>query len=143
MEKKENNLEQHELEKIRMKKMQALVEAKKRQESVQESVISVSDKIDYVLKVVLAPDAYNHLNNLKKNEQYVYQAIYNELISTDVVQNIDYLLAIIKRRGGVPRQIPLDAIIYLERKVKGIRSKIQVKRGDDVMDLSSFLTKDK
>ena len=143
MEKKENNLEQHELEKIRMKKMQALMEAKKRQESVQESVISVSDKIDYVLKVVLAPDAYNHLNNLKKNEQYVYQAIYNELISTDVVQNIDYLLAIIKRRGGVPRQIPLDAIIYLERKVKGIRSKIQVKRGDDVMDLSSFLTKDK
>jgi DNA-binding TFAR19-related protein (PDSD5 family) len=143
MEKKENNLEQHELEKIRMKKMQALMEAKKRQESVQESVISVSDKIDYVLKVVLAPDAYHHLNNLKKNEQYVYQAIYNELISTDVVQNIDYLLAIIKRRGGVPRQIPLDAIIYLERKVKGIRSKIQVKRGDDVMDLSSFLTKDK
>lgn len=143
MEKKENNLEQHELEKIRMKKMQALMEAKKRQESVQENVISVSDKIDYVLKVVLAPDAYNHLNNLKKNEQYVYRAIYNELISPDVVQNIDYLLAIIRSRGGVPRQIPLDAIIYLERKVKGIRSKIQVKRGDDIMDLSSFLTKDK
>lgn len=143
MEKKENNLDQHELEKIRMKKMQAFMEAKKRQESVQESVISVSDKIDYVLKVVLAPDAYNHLNNLKKNEQYVYQAIYNELISPDVVQNIDYLLAIIRSRGGVPRQIPLDAIIYLERKVKGIRSKIQVKRGDDMMDLSSFLTKDK
>ncbi|MFX0005960.1 MAG: hypothetical protein ACFFA7_00850 [Promethearchaeota archaeon] len=143
MGKKENNLDQHELEKIRMKKMQAFMEAKKRQESVQESVISVSDKIDYVLKVVLAPDAYNHLNNLKKNEQYVYQAIYNELISPDVVQNIDYLLAIIRSRGGVPRQIPLDAIIYLERKVKGIRSKIQVKRGDDMMDLSSFLTKDK
>jgi DNA-binding TFAR19-related protein (PDSD5 family) len=143
MEKKEDNLDQHELEKIRMKKMQAFMEAKKRQESVHESVISVSDKIDYVLKVVLAPDAYNHLNNLKKNEQYVYQAIYNELISPDVVQNIDYLLAIIRSRGGVPRQIPLDAIIYLERKVKGIRSKIQVKRGDDMMDLSSFLTKDK
>ncbi|MFW9820992.1 MAG: hypothetical protein ACFFE5_15415 [Candidatus Thorarchaeota archaeon] len=135
--------DQHELDKIRMKKMQAILEAKKRDEAIQERIISVSDKIDYVLKVVLAPDAYSHLNNLKKDEQYVYQAIYNELISPDVVQNIDYLLAIIRSRGGVPRKIPLDAIIYLERKVKGIRSKIQVKRGDDMMDLSSFLTKDK
>jgi hypothetical protein len=119
------------------------MEAKKRKEAVQERIISVSDKVDYILKVVLAPDAYSHLNNLKNNEQYVYQAIYNELISPDVVQNIDYLLAIIRGRGGVPRQIPLDAIIYLERKVKGVRSKIQVKRGDDMMDLGSFLTKDK
>jgi len=135
--------DQHELDKIRMKKMQAMMEAKKRNEAIQERVVSVSDKIDYVLKVVLAPDAYSYLNNLKNNEQYVYQAIYNELISPDVVQNIDYLLAIIRSRGGVPRQIPLDAIIYLERKVKGVRSKIQVKRGDDMMDLGSFLTKDK
>ena len=143
MEKKENNIDQHELDKIRMKKMQALMEAKKRQEAVQKRVISLSDKIDYILKVVLAPEAYAHLNNLKNNEQYVYQAIYNELISPDVVQNIDYLLTIIRSRGGIPRQIPLDAIIYLERKVKGVRSKIQVKRGDDMMDLSSFLTKEK
>ncbi len=135
--------DQHELEKIRMKKMQALMEAKNRNKAVQERVVSISDKVDYVLKVVLAPDAYSHLNNLKNNEQYVYQAIYNELISPDVVQNIDYLLSIIRSRGGVPRQIPLDAIIYLERKVKGVRSKIQVKRGDDMMDLGSFLTKDK
>jgi DNA-binding TFAR19-related protein (PDSD5 family) len=138
----DDNEHQHELEKIRMKKMQAIIDAKKRKEAVQERIISVSDKVDYILKMVLAPDAYVHLNNLKNNEQYVYQAIYNELISPDVIQNIDYLLAIINSRGGVPRQIPLDAIIFLERKVKGIRSKIQVKRGDDMMDLSSFLTKD-
>jgi len=42
----------------------------------------------------------------------------------------------------VPRQIPLDAIIYLERKVKGIKSTIKVKQGDgEVMDLGSYLTK--
>ncbi|MFX0036309.1 MAG: hypothetical protein ACFE9I_11810 [Candidatus Hermodarchaeota archaeon] len=136
------NNEQHELEKIRMKKMRAIMEAKKREELVQERVVSISDKIDYVLKVVLAPDAYNYLNNLKINEPHVYQSIYNELISPDVIQSIDYLIQIINRRGGVPRRIPLDVIIFLERKVKGIRSKIQVKRGDDIMDLSSFLTKD-
>ncbi|MFX1379865.1 MAG: hypothetical protein ACFFA4_12315 [Promethearchaeota archaeon] len=139
----EKDQDQHELEKIRMKKMKAIMEAKRRNEVAQERSVSVSEKVDYVLQVVLSPDAYNHLIHLKNNEQYVYQAIHNELISPDVIQNIDYLLAIIRNRGGVPRQIPLDAIIYLERKVKGIRSKIQVKRGDDMMDLSSFLTKDK
>jgi len=138
----DDNFDQHELEKIRLKKMRAMMEAKKRQDAAQERVISVSEKIDFVLRVVLAPEAYNHLINIKNNEPYVYQAMYNELISPEVVQNIDYLLAIIQQKGGVPRKIPLDAIIYLERKAKGIRSKIQVKRGDDVMDLSSFLSKD-
>ena len=72
----------------------------------------------------------------------MYQSIHGELISPDVVQSIDYLISLIRSRGGIPRKIPLDAIVYLERKAKGIRSKIQVKRGDDMMDLSSYLTKD-
>ena len=142
MSENEHNLDQHELDKIRMRKMRALMEAKKRKEAAQERSVSIYEKIDFVLKVVLAPDAYTHLNNLKENEPPVYQNIYNELISPDVVQSIDYLLALIQQRGGIPRKIPLDAIIYLERKVKGIKSKIQVKRGDDMMDLSSFLSKD-
>jgi len=137
------NLEQHELEKIRMRKMKALMEAKRQQEAVKDKVVSMSEKIEFILKVVLAPEAYNHLNNLKVRESNVYQAIYNELISPDVLQNIDYLLAIIRQRGGIPRRIPLDAIMFLERKIKGIKSKIQVKRGDDIMDLSSFLSNNK
>ncbi|MCK4779536.1 MAG: hypothetical protein KAT57_05080 [Candidatus Lokiarchaeota archaeon] len=142
MSENDHNIDQHELEKIRMRKMRVLMEAKKRKEAAQERSVSIYEKIDFVLKVVLAPDAYTYLNNLKTNEPPVYQNIYNELISPDVVQSIDYLLAIIQQRGGIPRKIPLDAIIYLERKVKGIKSKIQVKRGDDMMDLSSFLSKD-
>ncbi|MHA2040087.1 MAG: hypothetical protein ACW98X_27080 [Promethearchaeota archaeon] len=140
----ENNrdFEQHELEKIRMKKMQAMIEAKKRQEAVKERVVSMSDKLDFVLKVVLAPEAYNYLNKIKTNEPNVYQAIYNELISPDVIRNIDYLIAIIRQQGGVPRKIPVDIVMHLERKAKGIKSKIQVKRGDDLMDLGSFLTKE-
>ena len=142
MSENDHNLDQHELDKIRMRKMKTLMEAKKRKEAAQERSVSIYEKIDFVLKVVLAPDAYTHLNNLKENEPPVYQNIYNELISPDVVQSIDYLLALIQQRGGIPRKIPLDAIIYLERKAKGIKSKIQVKRGDDMMDLSSFLSKD-
>ncbi len=134
--------EQHELEKLRMKKMKALIEAQKRQQASQERVISINDKIIYVLRVVLAPDAFSYLEKIRTNEPMVYQAIFNELVSPDVISNIDYLIAIINRQGGVPRKIPLDAIIYLERKIKGIKGKIQIKKSDgEMMDLGSYLTK--
>jgi len=134
--------EQHELEKLRLKKMKTLMDAQKRQQETQERVFSINDKVVYVLKAVLAPDAFSYLEKIKSNEPMVYQAIFNELVSRDVIDNIDYLIAIISRQGGVPRKIPLDAIIYLERKVKGIKGKIQVKKGDgEMMDLGSFLTK--
>ena len=134
-------LEQHELEKIRMRKMKAMMETQKRQEAAKERIVSISDKLEFILQTVLAPEAYSYLSNIKMKEPNVYQAIFNELISADVIQSIDYLLAIIRKQGGVPRKIPLDIIIHLERKVKGIKSKIQVKRGDDLMDLGSVLTK--
>lgn len=137
-----NDDEQHELEKLRMRKMKALMDAQKRHQVTQERVVSFNDKVLYVLKVVLAPDAFSYLERIKSNEPMVYQAIFNELVSPDVIANIDYLIAIINRQGGIPRKIPLDAIIYLERKVKGIKGKIQVKKGDgEMMDLGSFLTK--
>ena len=137
-----NDDEQHELEKLRMRKMKALMDAQKRRQVTQERVVSFNDKILYVLRAVLAPDAFSYLERIKSNEPMVYQAIFNELVSPDVIANIDYLIAIINRQGGVPRKIPLDAIIYLERKVKGIKGKIQVKKGDgEMMDLGSYLTK--
>ena len=137
-----NDAEQYELEKLRMKKMKTLLEAQKRQQANQERVISINEKIIYVLRVVLAPDAFSYFEKIRTNEPRVYQAIFNELVSPDVISNIDYLIAIINRQGGVPRKIPLDAIIYLERKIKGIKGKIQVKKGDgEMMDLGSYLTK--
>jgi hypothetical protein len=36
----------------------------------------------------------------------------------------------------------VDVIIFLERKIKGIKGKIQVKQGNgEMMDLSSYLSK--
>lgn len=142
MNEKEENTEEHELEKIKLRKMQAIMEAQKMRESSQQRQVSVAEKINYVLQLVLAPDAYQYLNKLKSEEPRVFQGIYNELISPDVIQNIDLLISIIQRQGGVPRRIPLDAIIYLERQVKGIKSKIKVKKGNgEMMDLGSYLKK--
>ncbi|MFX1338881.1 MAG: hypothetical protein ACFFDK_09750 [Promethearchaeota archaeon] len=134
--------EEHELEKIRMKKIKALMEAQKRNQASQEKVTSIWEKVDYILRAVLMPDAYTYLNYLKTNESQIYQQVINELITPDVIQNLEYLLTIIAQSGNVPRRIPKDVIIFLERKAKGIKSKIQVKQGDgDMMDLGSYLRK--
>jgi len=142
MNEKEQQNDEHELEKIKLRKMQAIMDAQKMRESSQKRQLSIAEKINYVLQIVLAPDAYNYLNKLRIEEPRIFQGIYNELISPDVVQNIDLLISIIQRQGGVPRRIPLDAIIYLERQMKGIKGKIKVKKGDgELMDLGSYLKK--
>ncbi len=134
--------EEHELDKIRMKKLKALMDAQKRNQASQEKVTSIWEKVDYILRAVMMPDAYTYLNYLKTNEPQIYQQIINELITPDVIQNLEYLLAAIAQSGGVPRRIPKDVIVFLERKAKGIKSKIQVKQGDgDMMDLGSYLSK--
>jgi len=142
MNEKEEQNDEHELEKIKMRKLQAIMDAQKMRESSQKQQVNVAEKINYVLQIVLAPDAYRYLNKLRNEEPRIFQGIYNELISPDVVQNIDLLISIIRRQGGVPRRIPLDAIIYLERQMKGIKGKIKVKKGDgEMMDLGSYLKK--
>jgi len=57
--------DQHELDKIRMKKMKALMDAKKMQQATQEFMTNIHQKVDYILQVVLMPDAYSHLNKIK------------------------------------------------------------------------------
>lgn len=139
-ERKEND--KHELEKIRMKKLKALMEAQKRNQASQEKVTSIWEKVDYILRAVMMPDAYTYLNYIKTNDPQVYQRIINELITPDVIENLEYLLAAISQGGGVASRIPKEVIIYLERKAKGIKSKIQVKQGDgEMMDLRSYLSK--
>ncbi len=143
MDENRNKEDSHELDRIRMQKVKALLEAQKRKQQQEERKSSIQDKIDYLLRVVLSPEAHAYFNKLKQAEPWVYQKIYNELISPDVIRNMDYLLAIISRQGGVPRRIPVDVIMYLERQVKGIKGTIKVKRGDEVLDLGSYLTKNK
>ena len=55
MDNSNENQDSHELDKIRMKKMRALVDAQKRKQEVQERVMSIYDKIDFILRVVLTP----------------------------------------------------------------------------------------
>ncbi|MFX1413839.1 MAG: hypothetical protein ACFFA2_08360, partial [Promethearchaeota archaeon] len=68
-----NNDEEHEIEKIKLRKMQAFMEAKKREEAIKNRVVTITEKIDFILRSVLAPDAYSYLSNLKEKEPMIYQ----------------------------------------------------------------------
>ena len=44
--------EQHELDKIRMKKIRSLMEAQKKKQVSQERMSNLWEKVDYILKIV-------------------------------------------------------------------------------------------
>ena len=63
-----------------------------------------------------------------------------ELISQKVIENINVLITLINGGEVVLRKIPLEAIKYVERQVKGIKSSIKVKRAnEEAVDLTSYL----
>lgn len=136
----EKEKEERELEKIRMQKLKKIVEQKQMQDVVVKEQQAFYEKIDWVLTRAMMPDAYNYLNRLKNLEPNVYWAIYKQLISQKVSDNIDVLITLINRGEAVLRRIPLEAIQYVERQVKGIKSSIKVKRAnEEAVDLTSYL----
>jgi len=136
----ENEKEEHELEKIRMQKLKMMMEKQKIQEFQTQQQKQVHDKVNLVLEAVMSPDAYIYFNNLKNSDPKVYWAIYYTLITPNVIESIDLLLLSIKDRNAITRKLPLELIVYLERKFKGTKTSIKVKRKDEEeVDLSSFL----
>ena len=136
----EKDKEEHELEKIRLQKLQKIMEKQKMQETVAKEQQVLYDKVELVLKQAMMSDAYNYLNRIKSLEPNVYWSIYNQLVSQKVINNIDLLLMLIRNGEVVLRKIPLEAIQYLERKAKGIKSTIKVKRAnEEAVDLASYL----
>ena len=136
----EDKKEEFELEKIRMNKLKMMMEKQKMQEIQNKQKKHIYDKIDVVFRAILSPDAYNHLINLKNSDSKVYWAIFNTLVTPSVMERIDLLLMIIKERRSILKRMPLETIVYLERKFKGIKPSIQVKRRDEeAVDLSTYL----
>lgn len=136
----EDEKEERELETIRMNKLKMMMGKKKMQEIQNVQQKQIYDKIDAVFRAILSPDAYNHLVNLKNSDPKVYWAIFNTLVTPSVIEQIDLLLMIINERNALLRRMPLETIVYLERKFKGTKISIKVKRRDEeAVDLSSYL----
>ncbi len=133
--------EDMELKRIRMQKMQALIKQKQLEEQKKnQKTITLADKIDMLLKVILTPHAQVYLNEIKSRNMQVYNKIRSQLFPPQISSQIDLLIAYLQK--GMIRQNIIDKleIQYLERQILGIKSQITVKkRGEDATSLSSFL----
>ena len=133
----------HELEVLRLKRLQQIMALKKQKETEQKTIGSISQKIEIIMRVILTADAYTYLKTIKQRDEQVYNRIMNELLPPDVLNEIDTLLMYYRQgmlRSGV---IDLIEIQYLERQILGIDSQITIKkRNQESTSLGSFLRKD-
>jgi hypothetical protein len=136
--------EDHELERLRMQRIQALLKAKA--EATQRANYkppTLAEKIDRLMQVIIAPDALNYLNGIKARNMEVYNKIRQELFPPQITMEIDTLLQYLQR-GMIRRNvIELLDIQYLERQMMGIGPTITIKKqGEDAKTLGSYLKAD-
>lgn len=133
----------HELEKIRLKRMQSLLKQKQLQSQQAESSgmdFNIEDKVRMVLQVIMTPEAYRYLLEIKDRDINVHQRIQQIMLPPQIMAQLDLLVQYASR--GMLRQNMIDKIQIqqLERKILGIGPKITVKKRDgESTDLNSFL----
>ena len=132
----------HELEKIRMKRMQSVIQQKQRQaqQSQRSGFPSREEKIRTVLQVVMKPDAFQYYAELKDRNESVAQRIQGIILPPSVMAQLDLLITYLSQ--GMLRSNIIDKlqIQQLERKILGIGPRITVKKRDgEATDLNSFL----
>ncbi|MHA1730581.1 MAG: hypothetical protein ACTSU5_01490 [Promethearchaeota archaeon] len=137
--------DEHELEKIKRRKMAELIRMQKlrqeREERLESARNALQDKKQWLMDFVLSPQAKAYLEQVRARNPQAADRIEYMIFPPQVMAQLD-LLVMLARRGRIPRGvIPVTEIQYLERKVLGIKSKIMVKkRGEEqATDLSSFL----
>ncbi len=140
-----NKDEDFELKRLRMKKLQKIMEQKKRQEQQnKQKNLSMADKEDMLLNVILDPQAQAYLEAIKQRNLELYNKIRTQLFPPQITSKIDVLIHYLRR--GMIRQGIIDrlTIQHLERKLLGIKSQIKIKkRGEEMTSLDSFLKEKK
>ena len=130
----------HELEKLRLKRMQQVLAMQKQQQAQKAQILTINQKIDTVLRVILQSDAYAYLKDIEKRDSTLYENIKSALMPPEFLNEIDLLLQYHAQgllKYGV---IPLIEIQYLERQILGIGPQITIKkRHEDAKSLNSFL----
>jgi len=133
--------EDFELQRLRMQRMQALLQQKEMAEKqAAQKTLTLADKIDRLLPVLLASDAFQYLTQIKKNSPQVYQNILTQVFPPEIRQEMDLLMTYLQQgmiRRGI---ISLTEIQYFERQALGIKSSITIKKqGEDAKSLSSYM----
>ncbi|UYP48107.1 hypothetical protein NEF87_004392 [Candidatus Lokiarchaeum ossiferum] len=139
-----SNDEDHELKRLRMQRMQAILKQKQQAEQQSEHKIpTLADKIDQVMQVLLAPNALQYLLNIKAHSVQTYNLIRQNLFPPQIVSEIDLLISYL-RQGMIRRGvISVTEIQQIERQVLGIGSSITIKKqGQDAKSLGGYLKDD-
>lgn len=119
------NWQKKRLKEMRDKKEQEIRKLMAKQINVGE----LNQKIDFILPFLLDIDAYRHLNTLRQLEPEICQTIMHYLLKPTDIENIDKYVEIITKRGyGPKKKITLNTVIRIERKIRGIKPKIEVQR---------------
>jgi DNA-binding TFAR19-related protein (PDSD5 family) len=119
-----------ELERIKLRKMEELRKQMELKEKLEQSKKKSSETKKKVLTAVLEPAAFQYLEGLRKRDAPTAQEIENLITRLVLSQQLKYKLEL----------IDLEA---LERRIKGIESKITIKRrGSDEIDLTEKLKQD-
>ena len=130
----------HELEKLRLKRMQMAIDTKKRNEMKKQILSDNNEKINAILRVILTSDAYYYLTEIEKRNHSLYLKIREFILPPNVRQQLDLLYSYLNQgmiRSGI---VSKTEIQYIERQILGIGSKITVKkRNQESTDLNSFL----
>lgn len=129
-----------ELEKLRLKRMQQVLAMQKQQQAQKAQILTINQKIDTVLRVILQSDAYTYLKEIEKRDPSLYDNIKSALMPPELLNEIDLLLQYHSQGMLKYGVIPLIEIQYLERQILGIGPQITIKkRHQDSKSLNSFL----
>ncbi|WP_457559693.1 hypothetical protein [Candidatus Harpocratesius sp.] len=139
-----SNEEDIELKRLRMQKMQAILKQKKLAEQrAKQKIPTLAEKIDQLINVLLAPDALQYLQYIKKQDIEIYNKIRQSLFPPKILQEIDLLMTYLYQ-GMIRRHVVSKTeIMFLERKARGIESQIRIKKqGEEATTLSNYLKDD-
>ncbi len=115
-----------ELERIRRRKMEALLAREKKLREQQESKQKVDNERQKLLQRFLAPDAASYLEGLRKTQPAIAKRIE------------DVFLYLIVYRGVRQMFSQLD-VRYVERQIKGEGPRIRIQRDGEVSDFSEYV----
>jgi len=129
----------HELEKIRLKRMESLLRQQQKSQRPNNG-FSQQDKIRVVLQAIMTPEAFRYYLSIKDRDENLANRILQILLPPSVLQQLDLLIQYLSQGMLRSNIIDMLQIQQLERKILGIGPKITVKKRDgESTDLNSFL----
>ncbi len=138
--------EKQALDKWKQEYIKLRVEQLRQEEEGKGEMERMNYKMSWLLHQTLTPEAYEWLDSLREYDHETCNIIVRQIIDDDAMAAIDNIIAVIYQSGGTPMKdrINLYDLVNVWRKIKGVKSKIQVKgRDGEMIDLSDYVRESK